>query len=163
MADKFWPKTDVGTRFRLACVASVRAVQGTRVKDRAKNGVSKTAGKEWGRKEGNFPPSPPPSPCFIFWLSFHFSRGQNWKSHSSVFPYSATKRKRLLRRLDFPIPQSCLYPWKFMPQKVVHPGWKTRHVYPVGKPKTAIKPWFFKNFFRFLMRTSVFCSNIWKA
>ena len=44
-----------------------------------------------------FPPSPLPS--FIFWLSFHFSRGQNWISRSSVFFCSETKRKRLLRRL----------------------------------------------------------------
>ena len=44
-----------------------------------------------------FLPSPPPS--FTFWLSFHFSRGQNWKSPSSVFLCSETKRKRLLPRL----------------------------------------------------------------
>ena len=35
----------------------------------------------------------------VFWLSFHFSRGQNRKSPSSVFLCSETKRKRLLRRL----------------------------------------------------------------
>ena len=45
----------------------------------------------------HFLPSPPPS--FTFWLSFHFSRGQNRKSPSSVFLCSETKRKRLLRRL----------------------------------------------------------------
>ena len=44
-------------------------------------------------------PSPSPPPSFIFWLSFHFSRGQNRKSRSSVFLCSKTKRKRLLRRL----------------------------------------------------------------
>ena len=33
------------------------------------------------------------------WLSFHFSRGQNRESRSSVFLYSETARKRLLRRL----------------------------------------------------------------
>ena len=32
-------------------------------------------------------------------LLFHFSRGQNRESRSSVFLYSETKRKRLLRRL----------------------------------------------------------------
>ena len=32
-------------------------------------------------------------------LLFHFSRGQNQESRSSVFPCSETKRKRLLRRL----------------------------------------------------------------
>ena len=42
---------------------------------------------------------PSPSPSFIFWLSFHFSRSQNRKSRSSVFLCSKTKRKRLLRRL----------------------------------------------------------------
>ena len=43
---------------------------------------------------------PPPSPLFHFWLSFHFSRGQNRKFRSSVFPCSETKRKRWLHRLD---------------------------------------------------------------
>ena len=46
-----------------------------------------------------FLPSPPPPPTFIFWLLFHFSRGQNRESRSSVFLCSETKRKRLLRRL----------------------------------------------------------------
>ena len=45
-------------------------------------------------------PSPPSPPSFIFWLSFHFSRGQNRESRSSIFLYSKTKRKRLLRRLE---------------------------------------------------------------
>ena len=36
---------------------------------------------------------------FIFWLLFHFSRGPNRESRSSVFLCSETKRKRLLRRL----------------------------------------------------------------
>ena len=47
----------------------------------------------------SFLPSPPPLPSFTFWLSFHFSRGQNRKSPSSLFLRSETKRKRLLRRL----------------------------------------------------------------
>ena len=47
-----------------------------------------------------FLPSPPPPPSFIFWLPFHFSRGQNRKSRSSVFFCSETKRKRLLCRLS---------------------------------------------------------------
>ena len=34
------------------------------------------------------------------WLSFHFSRCQNRKCPSSVFLYTETKRKRLLRRLQ---------------------------------------------------------------
>ena len=42
---------------------------------------------------------PSPLPSFIFWLSFHFPRGQNRKSRSSVFFCSQTKRKCLLRRL----------------------------------------------------------------
>ena len=41
-------------------------------------------------------PPPPPPPTFIFWLLFHFSRGQNRESRSSVFLCSETKRKRLL-------------------------------------------------------------------
>ena len=47
-----------------------------------------------------FLPFPPPPPSFTFWLSFHFSRGQNRKSPSSVFLCSETKRKRLPRRLQ---------------------------------------------------------------
>ena len=35
----------------------------------------------------------------VFWHSFHFSRGQNRMSPSSVFLCSKTKRKRLLRGL----------------------------------------------------------------
>ena len=88
----------------VACVASLSVrfrskERGKRVKDRAKNGLSKRAGRGWGRKEGNFLPSPSPSSTFIFWLLSHFSPGQNRKSRSSVFLYSETKRKRLLRRL----------------------------------------------------------------
>ena len=88
----------------VACVTSVSVQfrskeRGKRVKDRAKNGLSERAGRAWGRKEGNFLPSPSPPPTFIFWLLSHFSRGQNRKSRSSVSLYSETKRKRLLRRL----------------------------------------------------------------
>ena len=43
--------------------------RGTGVKDCEKNAASKIA--------GSFLPSPPPPPSFIFWLSFHFSRGKN--------------------------------------------------------------------------------------
>ena len=46
-----------------------------------------------------FLPSPSPPPSFIFCLSFHFSRGQNRESRSSVFLCSETARKRLQRRL----------------------------------------------------------------
>ena len=45
------------------------------------------------------PSLPFPSPSFIFWFSFHFSRDQNRKSSSTVFFCFETKRKRLLRRL----------------------------------------------------------------
>ena len=72
----------------LACVASVsvwfRSKQrGTRVKDRAKNGVSERAGRGWGKEE-TFPSPLPPPPTFIFWLLFHFSRGQNRESRSCL-------------------------------------------------------------------------------
>ena len=75
-----------GFALSLTCVASVSVrfrskERGTRVKDSAKNDASKRAGKEW--------------------LSFHFPRGQNRKSRSSVFFCSETKRKRLLRRVHF--------------------------------------------------------------
>ena len=70
MADICWPKTDLGTRFLLACVASVSVrfrskEQGTRVKERAKNGVSKRAGRGWGRKLA-------PVPSSSASLLFHF-------------------------------------------------------------------------------------------
>ena len=39
------------------------------------------------------------APSFILWLSFHFLRSQNQKSHSSVFLCCETKQKRLLHRL----------------------------------------------------------------
>ena len=57
-----------------ACVASVSVrfrskEQGTRVKDHAKNGASKRAGRGWGRKEG-FLPSPPPPPLSFFGSRF---------------------------------------------------------------------------------------------
>ena len=47
-----------GVTVVIACVASVSVrfrskERGTRVKDRAKNGASKRAGRGWGRKEGN--------------------------------------------------------------------------------------------------------------
>ena len=45
----------------------------------------------------------PPPPTFTFWLLFHFSRGQNRESGSSVFLCFETKRKRLLRRLEISI------------------------------------------------------------
>ena len=77
---------------KVACVASVSVrfrnkERGTKVKDRAKNGASKRAGRGWGGvgKKGRKIPSPPLPLSFIFWLSFHFSRGQNRKSRSSSF------------------------------------------------------------------------------
>ena len=75
---------------QIACVASVslrfrNKERVTEVKDHAKNGAK----------------MPPPLPTsFIFWLSFHFSRGQNRESPSSVFLCSETERKRLIRRLE---------------------------------------------------------------
>ena len=83
----------------IACVASVsvwfrRKERGTRDKDRAKNGA-------WGEGVGKtFPSFPSPTPSFIFWLSFHFSRGQNRKSRSSVFLCFENYRKRMLRSLN---------------------------------------------------------------
>ena len=70
---------------QIACVASVSVLFPS--KDRAKNGSSKRGGGGEERKE-------------TLWLSFHFSRGQNRESRSSVFLCSETARKRLLRRLN---------------------------------------------------------------
>ena len=83
----------------IACVASVfvrfrSKERRTRVKDRAKNSASERAGRRRRRRK-----PPPPAPSFIFWLLFHFSRGQNRETRSSVLLCSETKRKRLLRRL----------------------------------------------------------------
>ena len=84
----------------LACVASVsvrfRSKQrGTRVKDRAKNGVSERAGRGWGREET----FPSPSPHFHFFALVSFLARPKPRTRSSVFLYSETKRKRSLRRL----------------------------------------------------------------
>ena len=82
---------------KIACQASVSMQfwsieQGTRVKERVKNGASKE--RRGGLSASvSFLPSPPSPPSFIFLLSFHFSRGQNRKSHSSVFLCSETTRK----------------------------------------------------------------------
>ena len=92
------PAASVSVRFR-------SKEWGTRVKDRAKLAqVKERGGVGEERKETFLPflkpsfPSPHPA-SFIFWFSFHFSRGQNRKSLSTVFFCSETKRKRLLRRL----------------------------------------------------------------
>ena len=64
----------------VACVASVSVrfrskERGKIVKDRAKNGLSKRAGRGWGRKEGNFLPSPKlPLPPLSFFGSCLISR-----------------------------------------------------------------------------------------
>ena len=57
--------------------------RGTRVKHRAKNGASKKEG-ERGKKKGRKLPFFR-FPSFIFWLSFHFLRGQNRKSRFLSF------------------------------------------------------------------------------
>ena len=57
-----------------------------------------TGFQNWGVCLQAFPSSP--SPSFIFWLSFHFSRGQNRESCFWVFLCSKTKWKHLLRRLE---------------------------------------------------------------
>ena len=67
LKERKYPVAIVSVRFR-------SKERGTRVKDRAKNDTSKRAERGWGRKEGNVPL---PLPPLIFWLSFHFSRGQN--------------------------------------------------------------------------------------
>ena len=70
--------------------------RGTGVKLCVKNGATKMSGRvgKKGRKQRVLPSLP----LFRFSLSFHFLRGQNRKSRSSVFLCSET-RKRLLRRL----------------------------------------------------------------
>ena len=76
---------------------------------------------------------PSPLPSFIFWLSFHFPRGQNRKYRSSVFFCSETKRKRLLRRLRNTPHKRCQSPpprrqlWRklslFSSESWKSPGW----------------------------------------
>ena len=80
-----------------ACVASVSVrfrskERGTRVSQRPREKMAQVKEQGGGGEET-------PLPSFIFCLSFHFSRGQNRKSSSSVLFCSDTKRKRLLRRL----------------------------------------------------------------
>ena len=57
-----------------------------------------TGFQNWGVCLQAFPSFP--SPPFIFWLSFHFSRGQNRESCFWVFLCSKTKWRHLLRRLE---------------------------------------------------------------
>ena len=80
-----------------ACVASVSVrfrskERGTRVSQRPREKMAQIKEQGGGGEET-------PLPSFTFCLSFHFSRGQNRKSPSSVLFCSETKRKRLLRRL----------------------------------------------------------------
>ena len=81
---------------KLACVASVSVrfrskERGTRVKDCAKEGASKRAGRAWGRK---FPSFPSLSTLFHFLALVSFLGRPN-----PAFLCSETKRKLLLRRL----------------------------------------------------------------
>ena len=79
--------------------------------------------------------SPPPPPTFIFWLLFHFSRGQNRESRSSVFLCSDTKRKRLLCRLRsagkrmFSRLQRAIFDWPVFWPAV----WRGCSEYPIRK------------------------------
>ena len=78
-----------------------------------------------------FPPFP--SPSFIFCLSFHFSRGQNRESRSSVFLCSETARKRLLRRL----PMSA----RIFLELFSHWKYKTKHQIWQVEPNLVNIPW----------------------
>ena len=76
----------MSTISRLGCAARAfvrfrSKERGTRVKDRAKMARVKERGVVGEER-------------------FHFSRGQNQKSRSSIFPCSEAKQKRLLRRLS---------------------------------------------------------------
>ena len=87
----------------LACVASVSLrfrskERGTRVKDSAKNGASKRAGRDGEERKERFPSFP--SPLFHFLVLVSFLA----RSKPRIIPFlslfcSETKRKRLLRRL----------------------------------------------------------------
>ena len=63
-------------------------------------------------------------PTFIFWLLFHFSRGQNRESRSSAFLYSETKRKRLLRRLPYMLPDYCHLWLRLTGRFIFHTEWR---------------------------------------
>jgi len=65
--------------------------------------LANTGFQNWGvclQVIPSFLPSPSPPLSFIFWLSFHFLRGQNRESCSWVFLCSKTKWKCLLCRLE---------------------------------------------------------------
>ena len=78
--------------FDIACVASVSVLFPS--KDRSRF-ISRAAKTENLVPRSFFAPKQHGN----VWLSFHFSRGQNRESRSSVFLCSETARKRLLRRL----------------------------------------------------------------
>ena len=94
----FWAQNkQFCTGRKRACVASVSVrfrskERGTRVSQRPREKMAQVKEQGGGGQET-------PLPSFIFCLSFHFSRGQNRKSPSSVLFCSETKRKRLLRWL----------------------------------------------------------------
>ena len=94
------PSSQYETNFWSTHVNTVRLTEPIRRCVRWRTQVFKIEGFVCKR----FLPSPPPPPTFIFWLLFHFSRGQNSESHSSVFLCSETERNRLLRRLKYNIP-----------------------------------------------------------
>ena len=67
------------TKRNVACVASVSVQlrskeRGTRVKDRAKNGVSERAGRGWERKEGKAFQRPPEVDFLHSWANFQADR-----------------------------------------------------------------------------------------
>ena len=87
----------------LACVASVSLrfrskERGTRVKDRAKNGASKRAGRGGEERKERFPSFPSPLFHFLVLVSFLARSKPRSIPFLSLF-CSETKRKRLLRRL----------------------------------------------------------------
>ena len=91
----------------IACAASVSVQfwskeRGTRIKDRAKNGASKIAGKGWGRKEGNFPIPLHPLSFFGSRSIFRAAKTENPSPRRFLFCFgSETTRKRLLRRVSY--------------------------------------------------------------
>ena len=86
----------------LSCVASVSLrfrskERGTRVKDRAKNGASKRAGRGGEERKERFPSFPSPLFHFLVLVSFLARSKPRSIPFLSLF-CSETKRKRLLRR-----------------------------------------------------------------
>ena len=95
---RYSPKTGV------ACVASISVRFRSKERERESKWRKQKSEEGVGNK-GRKPSFPYSPPSFIYWCSFHFSRGKSRESRSLVFLCSKTKRKRSLCRLKLGSPR----------------------------------------------------------